>query len=76
MRVEANKKLVSLHISAYKSIISDLRGEIDQLKQQLQNDIQEKHFAPTKTMLAREFKRHYQAEAERIMKEEDQKVNS
>jgi len=27
-------------------------------------------------MLAREFKRHYQAEAERIMKEEDQKVNS
>ena len=29
MRVEANKKLVSLHISAYKSIISDLRDEID-----------------------------------------------
>jgi len=27
-------------------------------------------------MLAREFKRHYQAEAERIMKEEDQKVNT
>jgi len=27
-------------------------------------------------MLAREFKRHYQAEAERIMKEEDQKVTT
>jgi len=31
-------------------------------------------FAPTKTMLAREFKRHYQAEAERIMKEEDKRL--
>jgi len=29
MRVEANKKLVTLHISAYKNIISDLRDEID-----------------------------------------------
>jgi hypothetical protein len=36
MRVEANKKLVTLHISAYKNIISDLRDEIDQLKIQLQ----------------------------------------
>jgi hypothetical protein len=35
MRVEANKKLVTLHISAYKNIISDLRDEIDQLKIQL-----------------------------------------
>lgn len=32
MRVEPNKKLVHLHISAYKNIISDLRDEIDQLK--------------------------------------------
>ena len=29
MKVEANKKMVSLHISAYKNIISDLRGEIE-----------------------------------------------
>jgi kinesin family protein 18/19 len=35
MRVEANKKLVTLHISAYKDIISDLRDEIDQLKIQI-----------------------------------------
>jgi len=35
MRVEANKKLVTLHISAYKNIISDLRDEIDKLKIQL-----------------------------------------
>ena len=35
MRVEANKILVTLHISAYKDIISDLRDEIDQLKIQI-----------------------------------------
>lgn len=29
MKVEANKKMVHLHISAYKNIISDLRDEID-----------------------------------------------
>ena len=32
MKVEANKKMVTLHISAYKNIISDLRGEIETLK--------------------------------------------
>ena len=32
MRVESNKKMVYLHISAYKSIIADLRDEIDKLK--------------------------------------------
>lgn len=32
MRVEPNKKMVYLHISAYKSIIADLRDEIDKLK--------------------------------------------
>jgi hypothetical protein len=30
-----NKKLVSLHISEYKSIIDDLRQEIEQLKLRL-----------------------------------------
>lgn len=39
MRVEPNKKMVYLHISAYKSIISDLRDEIDKLKQQITGDI-------------------------------------
>ena len=29
MRVEANKKMVQLHVSAYKNIISDLRDEIE-----------------------------------------------
>jgi len=29
MKVEPNKKMVSHHISAYKNIISDLRGEIE-----------------------------------------------
>ena len=29
MRVEPNKKMVTLHISAYKNIISDLRDEIE-----------------------------------------------
>ena len=29
MRVEANKKLVTLHISEYKNIISDLSDEIE-----------------------------------------------
>ena len=32
MKVEPNKKMVSLHISAYKNIISDLRDEIEALK--------------------------------------------
>jgi len=32
MRVEQNKKMVHLHISAYKNIITGLRDEIDQLK--------------------------------------------
>lgn len=39
MRVEQNKKMVIQHISAYKSIIADLRDEIDQLKLQLKNEI-------------------------------------
>ena len=42
MRVEPNKKLVSQHISAYKNIISDLRDEIDKLKNQLQSDLANK----------------------------------
>lgn len=49
VRVEPNKKMVHLHISAYKNIISDLRDEIDQLKAQLQSDMSRKQFAPTKT---------------------------
>ena len=40
MRVEQNKKMVSLHISAYKNIITGLRDEIDLLKSQLNRDIQ------------------------------------
>lgn len=39
MRVEPNKKMVYLHISAYKSIIADLRDEIDKLKAQLHNEL-------------------------------------
>lgn len=35
MRVEPNKKMVYLHISAYKSIIADLRDEIEKLKAQI-----------------------------------------
>ncbi len=38
MRVEPNKKMVYLHISAYKSIIADLRDEIDKLKSQLKSE--------------------------------------
>ena len=49
MRVEPNKKMVHLHISAYKNIISDLRDEIEQLKAQLSSDIGHKSFQPTKT---------------------------
>lgn len=74
MRVEANKKLVTLHISAYKNIISDLREEIDVLKGRLAKDIGDRGFAPTKTQQASEFKRVYQEEAERIMREEDAKL--
>lgn len=74
MRVEANKKLVTLHISAYKNIISDLREEIDVLKARLAKDITDRGFAPTKTQQASEFKRVYQEEAERIMREEDAKL--
>lgn len=43
MRVEPNKKMVYLHISAYKNIIADLRDEIDKLKQQLNNDLNHEH---------------------------------
>ena len=42
MRVEPNKKMVYLHISAYKSIIADLKDEIDKLKAQLSSDLNEK----------------------------------
>ena len=73
MKVEANKKMVHLHISAYKNIISDLRGEIEQLKVQLSQDINKTSFAPTKTQQASEFKKYYQEEAARIMNEEDAK---
>jgi kinesin family member 18/19 len=37
-RVEANKKMVYLHVSAYKSIISDLKEEIEGLKSKLRNE--------------------------------------
>ena len=37
MRVEPNKKMVYLHISAYKNIIADLRDEIGKLKMELSN---------------------------------------
>jgi hypothetical protein len=51
MRVEPNKKMVYLHISAYKSIIADLRDEIDKLKSQLHTDLNSKSnpLAITKT---------------------------
>lgn len=39
MRVEPNKKIVYQHISAYKSIIADLRDEIENLRLQLSQDI-------------------------------------
>ena len=39
MRVEPNKKMVYQHISAYKSIIADLRDEIENLRLQLSQDI-------------------------------------
>ena len=42
MRVEPNKKMVYLHISAYKSIIADLRDEIDKLKSQISSDLNTK----------------------------------
>lgn len=76
MRVEPNKKMVHLHISAYKNIISDLRDEIEQLKAQLSNDIVRGSFMPTKTQQASEFKKHYQVEAQRIMAEEDEKLRA
>ena len=50
MRVEPNKKMVYLHISAYKSIIADLRDEIDKLKLQLSTELEDKqHPNYTKT---------------------------
>lgn len=73
MRVEQNKKMVHLHISAYKNIITGLRDEIETLKQQLNQDMIAKSFMPTKTQQASEFKKHYQKEAQRIMDEEDAK---
>jgi len=39
MRVEPNKKMVYLHISAYKNIIAELRDEIDKLKSQLKSSL-------------------------------------
>jgi hypothetical protein len=52
MRVEPNKKMVYLHISAYKSIIADLRDEIDKLKQQLHSELSSSNpLAITKTPL-------------------------
>jgi len=38
-KVQANKKLVSIHIAEYKNIINDLRQEIDQLKSKLHDNI-------------------------------------
>lgn len=38
MRVQANKKMVYLHISAYKNIIADLKDEIETLKTQIKQD--------------------------------------
>jgi hypothetical protein len=39
MRTEANKKMVYLHVSAYKTIITELRDEIGKLKTQLNQDL-------------------------------------
>ncbi|CAI2359195.1 unnamed protein product [Moneuplotes crassus] len=38
IRAQANKKMVYMHISAYKNIISDLKDEIIQLKSKIRND--------------------------------------
>lgn len=76
MKVEPNKKMVHHHISAYKNIITDLRGEIEQLKVQLSTgggNKQAASFMPTRTQQASEFKKHYQAEAQKIMADEDEK---
>ena len=37
IRSQANKKMVYMHISAYKNIISDLKDEIIQLKSKIKN---------------------------------------
>ena len=37
IRAEANKKMVYMHISAYKNIIADLKDEINQLKTKIKN---------------------------------------
>jgi len=39
MKVQPNKKMVYQHISAYKTIIADLRDEIETLKEQLTTDM-------------------------------------
>lgn len=39
MKVQPNKKMVALHISEYKNIISDLRTEIESLKSQLHRGV-------------------------------------
>lgn len=38
IRAQANKKMVYMHISAYKNIIADLKDEILQLKSKIRND--------------------------------------
>ncbi|EDK31531.2 kinesin motor catalytic domain protein (macronuclear) [Tetrahymena thermophila SB210] len=38
-KVQANKRLVSMHIAEYKNIINDLRSEIEQLKAKLHDKI-------------------------------------
>lgn len=68
--------MVHLHISAYKNIITGLRDEIETLKSQLNQDMISKSFMPTKTQQASEFKKHYQKEAQRIMDEEDAKIDT
>ena len=53
MRVEPNKKMVYMHISAYKSIIADLRDEIDKLKEKI--NFYEKTFPLTITRHKKQF---------------------
>ena len=68
--------MVHLHISAYKNIITGLRDEIETLKTQLNQDMISKSFMPTKTQQASEFKKHYVNEAQKIMAEEDAKIDA
>lgn len=64
MRVEPNKKMVYLHISAYKSIIADLRDEIDKLKSQLSTDLSSKSQPPILMKTSQELEQIQRLELE------------